>query len=94
MKRVAFVFGILLFAPSVFAQPADTAYEAKWVLYAAFQPGSINPPLQRHTGTQTPLTGIAYIDSINIANGCGFQPDAAWQQRVAAFKKTDTLLPC
>lgn len=23
--------------------------------------------------------------------GCGFQPDAAWQNRVAAFKKTDTL---
>ncbi len=23
--------------------------------------------------------------------GCGFQPDAAWQDRVAAFKKTDTL---
>jgi hypothetical protein len=23
--------------------------------------------------------------------GCGFQPDAAWEQRVAAFKKTDTL---
>lgn len=23
--------------------------------------------------------------------GCGFQADAAWQQRVAAFKKTDTL---
>jgi hypothetical protein len=23
--------------------------------------------------------------------GCGFQPDAAWQNRVAAFKETDTL---
>jgi|GEM_PF-4798547 len=67
MKRLFFVLAIL-----ALTYPVQAQWKAKYGLHVAFKSGAVNPPLQRHSQTQTPLTGIFYIDSINIANGASW----------------------
>ncbi|MCI0597094.1 MAG: hypothetical protein L0Z48_11225, partial [candidate division Zixibacteria bacterium] len=67
MKRLLLILVVIFIA-----HPLEAQWKAKWGLYVAFEPDAVNPPLSRHSQTQTPLTGISYIDSINIANGCSW----------------------